>query len=315
MICVNFEKDVFWQVLTVQVDELVDKVSSLRNNGKELYFKSKELGIPYGTVILTKEELYTQVFERFKDDERYKEKDNFEGIFHDSYNGIDKANNIFNVIYNILSRAILVKTKLDVLDNEYRQKMLDLTTSKLSTERLAEKVKNLTVMYDNKQKTSEKFKEIYNKLVFCGNGIAGGQGHLSNKYKDIYIWLKDMILISYQLNNLADVDNGIYAQFKIANIEDWIPRTFAGSHPIQFSENIRASLVLSINNVLFVPCKDYLEDMEGRFLEPARKDEHYELFHDLFSGKIKKNWFSEDFGFQDLEDATSFYRAVYDKLI
>ena len=315
MICVNFEKDVLWQVLTVQVDELVGKVSSLRNNGKDLYFKSKELGIPYGTVILTKDELYIQVFERFKDDERYKEKDNFEGVFYDSYNGIDKPNNIFNVVYNILSRAILTKTKLDVLDNEYRQKMLDLTTSKLSTERLAEKVKNLTVMYDNKQKTSEKFKEIYNELVFCGNGITNGEGHVSDKYKDIYIWIKDVILLSYKLNNLANVDNGIYAQFKIANLEDWIPRTFSGSHPIQIRENIKESLVLSINNVLFIPCKGFLEDKGGRFLESARLDKQQELFCDLLFRKIKKNWFSEDFGFQDLEDAVSFYRAVHDKLI
>ena len=315
MICVNFEKDVLWQVLTVQVDELVGKVSSLRNNGKDLYFKSKELGSPYGTVILTKDELYIQVFERFKDDERYKDKDNLEDIFRDSYNGIDKPNNIFNVVYSILSKAILVKTKLDVLDNEYRQKMLDLTTSKLSIERLAEKVKNLTVMYDNKQKTSEKFKEIYNKLVFCGNGITNGEGHVSDKYKDIYIWIKDVILLSYKLNNLANVDNGIYAQFKIVNLENWIPRTFSDSHPIQIRENIKESLVLSINNVLFIPCKGFLEDMGGRFLESARLDKQNELFRDLLSGKIKKNWFTEDFDFQDLEDAASFYRAVHDKLI
>ena len=315
MICVNFEKDVLWQVLTVRVDELVGKVSSLRNNGKDLYFKSKELGSPYGTVILTKDELYIQVFERFKDDERYKDKDNLEDIFRDSYNGIDKPNNIFNVVYSILSKAILVKTKLDVLDNEYRQKMLDLTTSKLSTERLAEKVKNLTVMYDNKQKTSEKFKEIYNKLVFCGNGITNGEGHVSDKYKDIYIWIKDVILLSYKLNNLANVDNGIYAQFKIVNLENWIPRTFSDSHPIQIRENIKESLVLSINNVLFIPCKGFLEDMGGRFLESARLDKQNELFRDLLSGKIKKNWFTEDFDFQDLEDAASFYRAVHDKLI
>ena len=37
MICVNFEKDVLWQVLTVQVDELVDKIFSLKNDGEKLF--------------------------------------------------------------------------------------------------------------------------------------------------------------------------------------------------------------------------------------------------------------------------------------
>ena len=311
MIYVNFEKDVLWQVLTVQVDELVDNFFSLKNDGEKLFFADEN----HNVVVLTKDELYIQVFERFKDDERYKTKDTFEGVFRDSYNGIDKLDNIFNVVYSNLVRTISMKANPDVLDKEYRQKMLELTASSMSTEIIVEKVKDLTDSYEQKQKVSDSLKKVYDMLIFCGNGIAGGQGHLSNKYKDIYIWLKDVILLSYQLNNLADVEDGSYAQFKIANIENWIPKTFSCLHPIQFTENIRASLVLVINNVLFVPCKDYLKDMEGRFLEPARQDEHYELFRNLFSGKIKKNWFSEDFGFQDLEDATSFYRAVYDKLI
>jgi hypothetical protein len=311
MICVNFEKDVLWQVLTVQVDELVDKIFSLKNDGEKLFLSDKN----HNTIILTKDELYIQVFERFKDDERYKIKDNFEGIFRDSYNGIDKPDNIFNVVYNTLARTIRMKANPDVLDREYRQKMLELTTSSTSTETIVEKVKILTVSYEQKQEISSGLKKVYEKLIFCGNGIAGGQGHVSNKYKDIYIWLKDVILISYQLNNFVDVNDGVYAQFKIVNIENWIPKTFSCSHPIQFTENIRVSLALVINNALFIPCKGYLKDAEGRFLEPARQDEHYELFRNLFSGKIKKSWFSEDFDFQDLEDAVSFYRATYDKLI
>lgn len=311
MICVNFEKDVLWQVLTVQVDELVDKIFSLKNDGEKLFLSDKN----HNTIILTKDELYIQVFERFKDDERYKIKDNFEGIFRDSYNGIDKPDNIFNVVYNTLARTIRMKANPDVFDREYRQKMLELTTSSTSTETIVEKVKILTVSYEQKQEISSGLKKVYEKLIFCGNGIAGGQGHVSNKYKDIYIWLKDVILISYQLNNFVDVNDGVYAQFKIVNIENWIPKTFSCSHPIQFTENIRVSLALVINNALFIPCKGYLKDAEGRFLEPARQDEHYELFRNLFSGKIKKSWFSEDFDFQDLEDAMSFYRATYDKLI
>ena len=311
MICVNFEKDVLWQVLTVQVDELVNKIFSLKNDGEKLFLSDKN----HNTIILTKDELYIQVFERFKDDERYKIKDNFEGIFRDSYNGIDKPDNIFNVVYNTLARTIRMKSYPDVLDREYRQKMLELTTSSTSTETIVEKVKILTVSYEQKQEISSGLKKVYEKLIFCGNGIAGGQGHVSNKYKDIYIWLKDVILISYQLNNFVDVNDGVYAQFKIVNIENWIPKTFSCSHPIQFTENIRVSLALVINNALFIPCKGYLKDAEGRFLEPARQDEHYELFRNLFSGKIKKSWFSEDFDFQDLEDAVSFYRATYDKLI
>lgn len=311
MICVNFEKDVLWQVLTVQVDELVDKIFSLKNDGEKLFLSDKN----HNTIILTKDELYIQVFERFKDDERYKIKDNFEGIFRDSYNGIDKPDNIFNVVYNTLARTIRMKVNPDVFDREYRQKMLELTTSSTSTETIVEKVKILTVSYEQKQEISSGLKKVYEKLIFCGNGIAGGQGHVSNKYKDIYIWLKDVILISYQLNNFVDVNDGVYAQFKIVNIENWIPKTFSCSHPIQFTENIRVSLALVINNALFIPCKGYLKDAEGRFLEPARQDEHYELFRNLFSGKIKKSWFSEDFDFQDLEDAVSFYRATYDKLI
>ena len=311
MICVNFEKDVLWQVLTVQVDELVNKIFSLKNDGEKLFLSDKN----HNTIILTKDELYIQVFERFKDDERYKIKDNFEGIFRDSYNGIDKPDNIFNVVYNTLARTIRMKANPDVLDREYRQKMLELTTSSTSTETIVEKVKILTVSYEQKQEISSGLKKVYEKLIFCGNGIAGGQGHVSNKYKDIYIWLKDVILISYQLNNFVDVNDGVYAQFKIVNIENWIPKTFSCSHPIQFTENIRVSLALVINNALFIPCKGYLKDAEGRFLEPARQDEHYELFRNLFSGKIKKSWFSEDFDFQDLEDAVSFYRATYDKLI
>lgn len=311
MICVNFEKDVLWQVLTVQVDELVDKIFSLKNDGEKLFLSDKN----HNTIILTKDELYIQVFERFKDDERYKIKDNFEGIFRDSYNGIDKPDNIFNVVYNTLARTIRMKANPDAFDREYRQKMLELTTSSTSTETIVEKVKILTVSYEQKQEISSGLKKVYEKLIFCGNGIAGGQGHVSNKYKDIYIWLKDVILISYQLNNFVDVNDGVYAQFKIVNIENWIPKTFSCSHPIQFTENIRVSLALVINNALFIPCKGYLKDAEGRFLEPARQDEHYELFRNLFSGKIKKSWFSEDFDFQDLEDAVSFYRATYDKLI
>lgn len=311
MICVNFEKDVLWQVLTVQVDELVDKIFSLKNDGEKLFLSDKN----HNTIILTKDELYIQVFERFKDDERYKIKDNFEGIFRDSYNGIDKPDNIFNVVYNTLARTIRMKANPDVFDREYRQKMLELTTSSTSTETIVEKVKILTVSYEQKQEISSGLKKVYEELIFCGNGIAGGQGHVSNKYKDIYIWLKDVILISYQLNNFVDVNDGVYAQFKIVNIENWIPKTFSCSHPIQFTENIRVSLALVINNALFIPCKGYLKDAEGRFLEPARQDEHYELFRNLFSGKIKKSWFSENFDFQDLEDAVSFYRATYDKLI
>lgn len=263
MICVNFEKDVLWQVLTVQVDELVDKIFSLKNDGEKLFLSDKN----HNTIILTKDELYIQVFERFKDDERYKIKDNFEGIFRDSYNGIDKPDNIFNVVYNTLARTIRMKANPDVFDREYRQKMLELTTSSTSTETIVEKVKILTVSYEQKQEISSGLKKVYEKLIFCGNSIAGGQGHVSNKYKDIYIWLKDVILISYQLNNFVDVNDGVYAQFKIVNIENWIPKTFSCSHPIQFTENIRVSLALVINNALFIPCKGYLKDAEGRFLE------------------------------------------------
>lgn len=215
MICVNFEKDVLWQVLTVQVDELVDKIFSLKNDGEKLFLSDKN----HNTIILTKDELYIQVFERFKDDERYKIKDNFEGIFRDSYNGIDKPDNIFNVVYNTLARTIRMKANPDVFDREYRQKMLELTTSSTSTETIVEKVKILTVSYEQKQEISSGLKKVYEKLIFCGNGIAGGQGHVSNKYKDIYIWFKDVILISYQLNNFVDVNDGVYAQFKIVNIE------------------------------------------------------------------------------------------------
>ena len=136
MICVNFEKDVLWQVLTVQVDELVDKIFSLKNDGEKLFLSDKN----HNTIILTKDELYIQVFERFKDDERYKIKDNFEGIFRDSYNGIDKPDNIFNVVYNTLARTIRMKANPDVLDREYRQKMLELITSSTSTETIVEKV-------------------------------------------------------------------------------------------------------------------------------------------------------------------------------
>lgn len=311
MICVNFEKDVLWQVLTVQVDEIVDEVFSLKNDGEKLFLSNEN----HNTVILSKGGLYDLVRERFENDERLKTTGNFESIFRDSYTGIDKSNNIFNVVYNTLAIAIRMKANPDILDKEYRQKMLELTESSIPTEIIVEKVKDLTDSYEQKQKVSDNLKKVYDMLIFCGNGLSGGQGHVSNKYKDIYIWLKDVILLSYQLNNLADVDYGIYAQFKIANIENWIPKTFSCSHPIQFTENIRASLVLVINNVLFIPCKDYLKDMEGRFLEPARQDEHYELFRNLFSGKIKKKWFSEDFDFQDLEDAASFYREVHDKLI
>ena len=89
-------------------------------------------------------------------------------------------------------------------------------------------------------------------MIFCGSGVTGGVGYVSDEYKEIYVWLKDLILLSYQLNNLTDVEgDNVFALFRVGNWEEWIPRTFLGRNLIQTRETIKESLVLSVGDVLF----------------------------------------------------------------
>ena len=312
MISRRFEKNVLWQVLTVQVINITDKF--LINDGEKFYF----LKNGYNITLLTKDELYDSVFERLKNNERVKETGSFEGLFRDSYTGVNKHNNIFNVVYDVLAKTIQMKSNLESWDNDYRQKMsILMENKKLSTEKLVKRLKDLTDSYESKQYIYDELKEIYDRLIFCGSGVTGGVGYVSDEYKEIYVWLKDLILLSYQLNNLTDVeDDNVFALFRVGNWEEWIPRTFSGRNLIQTRETIKESLVLSVGDVLFIPC--YLDDKETateRFLETIRLKEGFLFFSRLFSEQIKKNWFVEDFDFKDLEDATHFYRAMNDKLM
>lgn len=319
MISRRFEKNVLWQVLTVQVKKGLDRCFSLKNNGEELSFSDKYINNSndiVDIVILTKDELYQQVLERFENNELFKKTNSFEELFRLSDSGTRDPNHISNVIFDILVRAISMKANPNVLDKEYKEKILELTTSSLNTGEIANKLKDLTAFYENQQKVSDRLNEIYGELILSGNGISRGQGHFSDRYRDIYIWIRDVVLLSYQLNNFIDNDE-VFAQFKIGGFEEWLPRTYSSSGPRQTREKIKQSLVLSVNDVLFIPCQNFLNntEIEERFLEAIRLDKEHLFFSELFSGQIKKNWFVEDFDFQDLEDATSFYRAMKDKLI
>lgn len=317
MISRRFEKNILWQVLTVQVEKGLDRCFVLKNNGEELSYSDKYIDIPCDIVILTKDELYQQVLERFKNSELFKKTNSFEEVFRLSDSGIKDTNHISNVIFDILVRAISMKANPDVLDKEYKEKILELTTSSLNTLEIANKLKDLTAFYENQQKISDQLNEIYGELILSGNGISRGQGHFSDRYRDIYIWVRDIVLLSYQLNNFADVDDEIFAQFRIGNLEEWIPKTFSSFNPIQIRESIEQSLVLSINDVLFIPCKEYLTyvEKEERFLEAIRLDREHILFFNVFFASIQKKWFAEEFAFESLEDVVSFWRAVQDKFI
>lgn len=316
MISRRFEKNVLWQVLTVQVKKSLDRCFALKNNGEELSFSDK-YDAPCDIVILTKDELYQQVIERFKDNELFKKTNSFEEIFRLSSSGIHEPNHISNVVFDILTRAIRMKANPNVLEKEYKKKIMDLTVSSLPTGKIADEIKELTASYENQQKISDKLNEIYDELIFSGNGITCGQGHFSDRYRDIYIWVRDIVLLSYQLNNFADVDDEIFAQFRIGNLEDWIPKAFSSPTSIQIRESIKQSLVLSINDVLFIPCKDFLynTETEERFLEAIRLDQEYILFFNVFFAPIQKKWFTEEFASQSLEDTVFFCRAVKDKFI
>lgn len=320
MISRRFEKNVLWQVLTVQVKKGLDRCFSLKNNGEELSFSDKYINNSndiVDIVILTKDELYQQVLERFENNELFKKTNSFEELFRLSDSGTRDPNHISNVIFDILVRAISMKANPNVLDKEYKGKILELTTSSLNTGEIANKLKDLTAFYENQQKVSDRLNEIYGELILSGNGISRGQGHFSDRYRDIYIWIRDIVLLSYQLNNFADVDDEIFAQFRIGNLEDWIPKTFSGTNPINIRETIKQSLVLSVDDVLFIPCKEYLSyvEKEERFLEAIRLDQDHILFFNVFFASIQKKWFAEEFAFESLEDAMSFYRAVKDKFI
>ena len=317
MISRRFEKNVLWQVLTVQVEKGLDRCSMLQNNGEELSYSNKYIDIPCDVVILTKDELYQQTLERFENDELFKKANSFEEIFRLSDSGMKNPNHISNVIFDILIRAISMKANPDVLDKEYKAKILELATSSLNTGEIANKLKDLTASYKNQQKISDRLNEIYGELILSGNGISRGQGHFSDRYRDIYILIRDIILLSYQLNNFADVNDEIFAQFRIGNLEDWIPKTFSGTNPINIRETIKQSLVLSVDDVLFVPCKEYLSyvEKEERFLEAIRLDKEHILFFNVFFASIQKKWFVEEFAFESLEDVVSFWRAVQDKFI
>lgn len=320
MISRRFEKNVLWQVLTVQVEEGLDRGLLIKNNGEELSYSDKYIKTSndvVDVVILTKDELYQQALERFKDNELFKKTNSFEEIFRLSSSGIHEPNHISNVVFDILARAIRMKANPNVLEKEYKKKIMDLTVSSLPTGKIAYEIKELTASYENQQKISDKLNEIYDELIFSGNGISCGQGHFSDRYRDIYIWIRDIILLSYQLNNFADVDDEIFAQFRIGNLEDWISKTFSGTNPIDIRETIKQSLVLSVDDVLFIPCKEYLTyvEKEERFLEAIRLDREHILFFNVFFATIQKKWFAGEFAFQSLEGAVSFCRAVQDKFI
>ena len=74
MISRRIDKNVLWQVLTVQVKKGLDRCFSLKNNGEELSFSDKYINNSndiVDIVILTKDELYQQVLERFENNELF----------------------------------------------------------------------------------------------------------------------------------------------------------------------------------------------------------------------------------------------------